>query len=104
MPRHAPVCLFVCMCVEPTSLCKPVQAAGADVAPLVYVRTLKRNNLTGAKTGQPSASAGATAADGGLLTSQAHLLDWADKTLGQGLSSVTKGMKSLLSGGYAKRA
>jgi len=78
-----------------------LKAAGADVAPLSYVRTLKRNNLTGAKTGGPggpTAAAAAAGVDGGLLASQGHLLDWADKTFGQGLSSVTKGMKSLLSG------
>lgn len=30
--------------------------------------------------------------------SQGNLLDWADKALGQGISSVTRGVKNLLSG------
>jgi hypothetical protein len=36
---------------------------------------------------------------GGLgVPSQGNLLDWADKALGQGISSVTRGVKNLLSG------
>ncbi len=34
----------------------------------------------------------------GNQTGQAALFDWADKTLGQGLSHVTKSVKTLLSG------
>ncbi|KAG1665641.1 hypothetical protein FOA52_011235 [Chlamydomonas sp. UWO 241] len=72
-------------------------ASGADIAALSYVRTLKRNNLTGAKGG-PGAGGAPQAADGSLLSSQAYVLDWADKTFGQGLSTVTKGMRSMMSG------
>jgi len=32
------------------------------------------------------------------VASQGNLLDWADKALGQGISSVTRGVKNLLSG------
>lgn len=32
------------------------------------------------------------------VPSQGNLLDWADKALGQGISSVTRGVKNLLSG------
>lgn len=36
---------------------------------------------------------------GGLgVPSQGNLLDWADKALGQGISSVTRSVKNLLSG------
>ena len=32
------------------------------------------------------------------IPSQGNLLEWADKALGQGISSVTRGVKNLLSG------
>ena len=53
-----------------------LHTAGADMSPLQYVRTLKRNNLTGAA--KPGGGAGG---DSGLsaLTSQTNILDWADK-------------------------
>jgi hypothetical protein len=36
---------------------------------------------------------------GGIgVPSQGNLLDWADKALGQGISSVTRSVKNLLSG------
>ena len=72
-----------------------MRATGADISPLQYVRTLKRNNLTGsAKAGGGGGGGG----DSSGLMSQTNLLDWADKTFGQGLSHVTKSMKTLLSG------
>jgi hypothetical protein len=76
-----------------------LQATGVDVAPLQYVKTLKRNNLTG--SAKASGGQGGGGGDGGALsalTSQAHLLDWADKTFGQGISQVTKSVKTLLGG------
>ncbi|KAG2499041.1 hypothetical protein HYH03_003226 [Edaphochlamys debaryana] len=72
-----------------------IRSGGADATALQYVRTLKRNNLTGSgKTGAEALGhhSGAPAA------SQSNLLDWADKTFGQGLSQVAKGVKTLLSG------
>jgi hypothetical protein len=43
---------------------------------------------TAGETGQPSGLVG-TLHHG--LASQSHLLNWADKTFGQGLTSLTKG-------------
>mmetsp|Transcript_36225 Transcript_36225/g.80602 ORF Transcript_36225/g.80602 Transcript_36225/m.80602 type:complete len:637 (+) Transcript_36225:105-2015(+) len=71
-----------------------LKGAGADVTALSYVRTLKRNNLTG--TQPKGAAAGADTLS--ALASQGNLLDWADKAFGQGLSHVTKSVKTLLSG------
>ncbi len=72
-----------------------MRTGGADVTALHYVRTLKRNNLTGSG----KASAEALGHHGGAsVASQNNLLDWADKTFGQGLSQVAKGMKTLLTG------
>ncbi|GIL46543.1 hypothetical protein Vafri_3525 [Volvox africanus] len=71
-----------------------MRSGGADGTPLQYVRTLKRNNLTG------SGKVGAEALGhhgGTAMASQNNLLDWADKTFGQGLSQVAKGVKTLLS-------
>ncbi|GFH10184.1 SM/Sec1-family protein, partial [Haematococcus lacustris] len=68
-----------------------LRSAGADVTALAYVRTLKRNNLTGARVDGQSSTGGLSSAQGG-----AALLDWADKTFGQGLSHVTKSVKTLL--------
>ncbi|EIE26993.1 SM/Sec1-family protein [Coccomyxa subellipsoidea C-169] len=72
-------------------------AAGADTSALAYVRRMRRLNLTGRAGG---ATATGAAGDGALagLAGQSHLLNWADKTFGQGLSSLTKGVKVLLAG------
>ncbi|KAK9915015.1 hypothetical protein WJX75_003656 [Coccomyxa subellipsoidea] len=72
-------------------------AAGADTSALAYVRRMRRLNLTG-RTG--GGAAAGPAGDGALagLAGQSHLLNWADKTFGQGLSSLTKGVKVLLAG------
>ncbi|GFR43762.1 hypothetical protein Agub_g4874 [Astrephomene gubernaculifera] len=72
-----------------------MRSGGADATALQYVRTLKRNNLTG------SGKSGAEALGhhgGAPMASQNNLLDWADKTFGQPLSQVAKGVKTLLSG------
>lgn len=100
------------MCVPPPPHCLPpsptglpsdsdlsdlesaLRASGVDVTALQYVRTLKRNNLTG--QGAKADGMGGSSALG--LASQNNLLDWADKTFGQGLSQVTKVAKTLLSG------
>lgn len=50
------------------------------------------SNLTGSHGALASLSSNPT------QTGQAALFDWADKTLGQGLSHVTKSVKTLLSG------
>mmetsp|Transcript_4480 Transcript_4480/g.12207 ORF Transcript_4480/g.12207 Transcript_4480/m.12207 type:complete len:674 (+) Transcript_4480:138-2159(+) len=72
-----------------------LKRGGADITALTYVRTLKRNNLIGTQKGSHDALAGLA---GNQPTGQAALFDWADKTLGQGLSHVTKSVKTLLSG------
>ena len=57
------------------------------MAALAYVRRMRRMNLTGKATaGQQPASA--SLGDG---LGAAWGLNWADKTFGQGLSSLTKG-------------
>jgi hypothetical protein len=72
-------------------------AAGADVSALAYVRRMRRMNLTGRGAAATPASTGGDGALAGLA-GQSHLLNWADKTFGQGLSSLTKGVKVLLAG------
>jgi hypothetical protein len=72
-----------------------LRSGGVDATALTYVRSLKRNNLTGAgRAGAEALGHG----PGGPAASQGNLLDWADKTFGQGLSQVAKGVKTLLSG------
>jgi len=62
--------------------------AGADMAALAYVRRMRRMNLTGKATaGQPVAAASSLGDGLGATWG----LNWADKTFGQGLSSLTKG-------------
>ena len=61
------------------------------MAALAYVRRMRRMNLTGKATtaGQP-----ATAASLGDGLGATWGLNWADKTFGQGLSSLTKGAQA----------
>ncbi|GAX85116.1 hypothetical protein CEUSTIGMA_g12536.t1 [Chlamydomonas eustigma] len=73
-----------------------VRTTGVDMSPLLYVQSLKRNNMTGSKAGGVAVGESSTGLS--ALTKQTNLLDWADKTFGQGLSHVTKSMKTLLSG------
>lgn len=63
------------------------------MAALAYVRRMRRMNLTGKMSSQPSQSALGDGLAGTLGSSQSHILNWADKTFGQGLSSLTKGMR-----------
>ena len=98
-------CLHLCFlgCNPPRvwryGVCAQVQVlatAGADASALAYVRRMRRLNLTGraaaagdgAGPGGVSSSGGSTLAG---LAGQSHLLNWADKTFGQGLTSLTKG-------------
>jgi len=81
-------------------------AAGADPAALAYVRRMRRMNLTGRSAAGAAGGGGGGGADGPAgggggaaggalagLAGQSHLLSWADKTFGQGLSSLTKGAR-----------
>lgn len=66
----------------------PAEAAGADLSALAYVRRMRRMNLAGSRAAAAPAPPAGGAADG-LAASWG--LNWADKTFGQGLSSLTKG-------------
>lgn len=61
--------------------------AGAHMEALAYVRRMRRMNLTG-KSASAHMAPAASVGDG---ISAAWGLNWADKTFGQGLSSLTKG-------------
>eukprot|EP00775_Hariotina_reticulata_P012398 gene12398-12533_t len=80
---------------ELQELTDALHAAGvADTTALTYVARLRRNRLVG--SARPTTAA---AVPGGLAgPSQGNLLDWADKALGQGISTVTRSVKNLLSG------
>ncbi len=61
------------------------------MAALAYVRRMRRMNLTGKATaGQPAAAASSLGDGLGATWG----LNWADKTFGQGLSSLTKGAQA----------
>ena len=66
-----------------------MQGAGCDLAALAYVRRMRRMNLTGRGDAPAAPAAGPSGLAG--LAGQSHLLNWADKTFGQGLTSLTKG-------------
>lgn len=70
----------------------PLMAAGADMAAWAYVKRMRRMNLTG--------KGGATggAAQDGLSNAHSQLTNLLGSTFGQGLSSLTKGVKNLLAG------
>mmetsp|Transcript_26619 Transcript_26619/g.63079 ORF Transcript_26619/g.63079 Transcript_26619/m.63079 type:complete len:636 (+) Transcript_26619:478-2385(+) len=78
--------------VEMSTITEVLASAGSATKALAYVRRLRRMNLIGASSLKRGSGASVSA------SSQGNLLDWADKTFGQGLSAVTKGMKSLMSG------
>ena len=66
-----------------------LQHADCDLAALAYVRRMLRMNLMGRADPLAASPAGPSALAG--LAGQSHLLNWADKTFGQGLTSLTKG-------------
>ena len=82
-------------------VCAKVQAlatAGADASALAYVRRMRRLNLTGraAAAGDGTGPGGVSSSSSSTLAGlagQSHLLNWADKTFGQGLTSLTKGKR-----------
>lgn len=77
---------------EMQSIIEVLASAGSSLKALTYIRRLRRMNLIG--TGALQGGDGASGVGG---SSQGNLLDWADKTFGQGLSAVTKGVKNLMS-------
>lgn len=99
--RLALVWLLTCESVPAEGECQQVeallQAAGADMAAWWYVKRMRRLNLTGKQqmAGSASVSDG-LAGFGGAAQSQLTTL--LGTTFGQGLSSLTKGVKNLLAG------
>ncbi|GBF90033.1 hypothetical protein Rsub_02741 [Raphidocelis subcapitata] len=79
---------------ELQELSDALQAAGADTTALTYVARLRRNRLVGGRTAAAAPGLGGGAGGGG----GSNLLDWADKALGQGITTMTRGVKNLLSG------
>ena len=74
--------------VSRSAFCCDAEVAGADLAALAYVWRMRRMNLAGSRAAAAPSAPAAPAADG-LAASWG--LNWADKTFGQGLSSLTKG-------------
>jgi hypothetical protein len=87
---------------ELRDLSDALRGCGADPTALAYVARLRRNGLIGgggAGGGGGLGGAGGSAANlAGGGGEGGALLGWADKAIGQGLSSVTKSVRSLLSG------
>ena len=75
-----------------------LRASGADTAALTYVKRMMSLNASLKKN--MSANDGAAGAPGHQRnnSSQANILDWADKLYGQSVNTITKGVKNLLSG------
>lgn len=70
------------------------EAGAEDLAAVAYVRRMRRMNLAGSRTGASAVASSAptsltdSASSSGLA---AFGLNWADKTFGSGLTSLTKG-------------
>ncbi|KAK9822559.1 hypothetical protein WJX74_004630 [Apatococcus lobatus] len=74
-----------------------LEAAGADLSAWTYALRMRRMNLMGRSQGvAPVASSSASSLEG--LGGFGSVSGWADKAFGQGLSSITKGVKTLLGG------
>lgn len=93
--RLALVWLLTAPAVPTEAECQVAEAAltasGADLAAWAYVKRMRRLNLTGK---------GQSMGDGlsGLGGAQSQLTNLLGSTFGQGLSSLTKGVKNLLAG------
>lgn len=78
------------------SECQSIEAVltevGADMSAWAYVKRMRRMNLTGAK------STGSLAGLGGDASGGSQLSSLLGSTFGQGLTSLTKGVKNLLAG------
>ena len=97
--RLALVWLVTAPTVPSESECQAVEAAlgsvGADLAAWAYVKRMRRLNLTGAGGGGGGGGGGI---GGGASKSTDQLTTLLGSTFGQGLSSLTKGVKNLLAG------
>ncbi|KAI3426451.1 hypothetical protein D9Q98_008818 [Chlorella vulgaris] len=100
--RLALVWLLTCEMVPSEGECQAVEAllqgCGADMAAWSYVKRMRRLNLTGRQGG----GAGAGSVSDGLSSfsgaASSQLTTLLGTTFGQGLSSLTKGVKNLLAG------
>ncbi|KAL6783831.1 SLY1 [Auxenochlorella protothecoides x Auxenochlorella symbiontica] len=97
--RLALVWLLTCPTAPLEAECERVEtalaAAGADVRAWAYARRMRRMNLTG-KSQSSAALADGRGVFGGAA--QAQLTTLLGSSFGQGLSSLTKGVKNLLAG------
>ncbi|PSC71004.1 SEC1 family transport SLY1-like [Micractinium conductrix] len=73
-----------------------LQGCGADMAAWWYVKRMRRLNLTGKQ--QPGAASVGEGLSGFGGAAQSQLTTLLGSTFGQGLSSLTKGVKNLLAG------
>ncbi|KAL4448182.1 hypothetical protein ABPG75_005401 [Micractinium tetrahymenae] len=98
--RLALVWLLTCEAVPPESDCQQIEqllhAAGADMAAWWYVKRMRRLNLTGKQ--QPGSASVSEGLSGFGGAAQSQLTSLLGTTFGQGLSSLTKGVKNLLAG------
>jgi sec1 family domain-containing protein 1 len=96
--RLALVWLLTSQTPPSDSDCQAVEArltaAGADLAAWTYARRMRRMNLVG----RQQQGGGGGAAETGMAQAQAQLTSLLGSTFGQGLSSLTKGVKNLLAG------
>jgi hypothetical protein len=123
--QHTHACLPPLLpCTTPATPCRRDRHDGADVRgaaaaqpaggqraasarcvcevarhPVAHSFSPHSNSCSSCSSTPPSTHTTPGAAGGGLSApSQGNLLDWADKALGQGISSVTRSVKNLLSG------
>lgn len=98
--RLALVWLLTCESVPPEGDCQQVEgllaAAGADMAAWHYAKRMRRLNLTGKQ--QPGSASVQEGLSGFGGAAQSQLTSLLGTTFGQGLSSLTKGVKNLLAG------
>lgn len=98
--RLALVWLLTVTKMPSESDCASIEAAlgeclVADMASWMYIKRMRRMNLAGKGQGQGQVTAGDALAFGGVSTNQGGQLA---SLFGQGLTSLTKGVKNLLSG------
>lgn len=98
--RLALVWLLTCEAVPTEAECQQVEGllagCGADMAAWSYVKRMRRLNLTGKQ--QPGSASVADGLSGFGGAAQSQLTNLLGTTFGQGLSSLTKGVKNLLAG------
>lgn len=73
-------------------------SAGADTTAVAYLRRMRSMKLTGGGVRGSASSVALDGLAGAGLGPQSNLLSWADRAFGPGLTTITKGVKSLLAG------